>query len=97
MGAKLFRCIGVIPNLSRAKRCCFVPYPEFFSQKYPGYLTDNSSIILSLYTFAIIDAAAIDRDLLSPLIIGYLMILFGRKPTQCQILKEQDLPMRMKQ
>ena len=38
MGAKLFRCIGVIPNLSRAKRCCFVPYPEFFSQKYPGYL-----------------------------------------------------------
>ena len=75
MGAKLFRCIGVIPNLSRAKRCCFVPYPEFFSQKYPGYLTDNSSIILSLYTFAIIDAAAIDRDLLSPLIIGYILYL----------------------
>ena len=59
-------CIVDAPYNERDLRCFLVPYTLWDLKSYKGYAISRSSIILSLMTFAIIDAEAIDNYNESP-------------------------------
>ena len=62
--------MGVGPRLFSASICSFEPYPLFCANPYPGRISSYCIISLSLVTFAMMLAAAIDTLFASPLMIG---------------------------
>ena len=61
--------MGDGPIFFMAFMCSDVPYPLFYLKEYPGNIKSNFSMILSLLTFATIEAEAIDIESESPFIM----------------------------
>lgn len=72
----VFLCSGQGPFSFIAVICAAVPYPLCFANPYSGYTSSYSLIILSLVTFATIDAADMLYIFASPFIIDVYGIPF---------------------